>query len=265
MSQSNQYILGKETKKRLSGLENSLDTATITYLSKIGVSEGWTCLEVGAGGGSITEWLCQCVGPTGHVVATDIGTHLLEVLDYENLEVRQHNIVTDDLEVEKFDLVHIRYVLGHLPERELVLEKLTKALKPNGWILVEDGDNMTHQAEQKVSPPHAVELYTKVFGALKQAMEASGLAFNLGGNLYGHLVNLGYKNINTMGAFELVRGGTKASEFYKMSTGKLKDLVVGMKLSTSEEYDSFVALFDNPDFALWSYATMSAWGQKPEN
>jgi ubiquinone/menaquinone biosynthesis C-methylase UbiE len=36
------------------------------------VQPGWRCLEVGAGRGSMAVWLAQRVGPSGHVVATDV-------------------------------------------------------------------------------------------------------------------------------------------------------------------------------------------------
>jgi trans-aconitate methyltransferase len=54
--------------------------------------------------------------------------------------VRTHNVITDTLPAAKFDLVHTRLVLTHLPERERVLEKLAKAVKVGGWLLVEEPD-----------------------------------------------------------------------------------------------------------------------------
>jgi ubiquinone/menaquinone biosynthesis C-methylase UbiE len=63
------------------------DPATIEYLAKIGVAPGWHCLEIGAGAGSITEWLCQRVGSSGRVVATDINTCFLEELNFAHLEI----------------------------------------------------------------------------------------------------------------------------------------------------------------------------------
>ena len=41
------------------------------------VQPGWRCLEVGAGRGSMAVWLAKQVGPTGHVVATDLDTRYL--------------------------------------------------------------------------------------------------------------------------------------------------------------------------------------------
>lgn len=59
-------------------------------------------------------WLAQQVGTAGQVVATDVDTSYLNRLDFPNLEVRQHNILSDSLETLEpwsFDLVCARLVL----------------------------------------------------------------------------------------------------------------------------------------------------------
>jgi len=59
------------------------------------VAAGWRCLEVGAGGGSIAEWLCDRVGPDGRVVATDLDTRWVAKLSQPYLEVRVHDLLED--------------------------------------------------------------------------------------------------------------------------------------------------------------------------
>jgi hypothetical protein len=61
-----------ETGLRFAGLEATFDPSTISYLTGVGVTYGWACWEIGAGGGSIARWLAERVGPTGSVLATDI-------------------------------------------------------------------------------------------------------------------------------------------------------------------------------------------------
>lgn len=98
-----------EERERLAFREAVLDPGTIRHLEVLAVADGWRCLEVGAGGGSIAEWLCQRVGQAGGVVATDLKTKFLEAIGEPNLEVRRHNIATDELEEASFDLVHTRF------------------------------------------------------------------------------------------------------------------------------------------------------------
>ena len=89
---------------RLRSLEGVYDPTTIRHLEMIRVSEGWNCLEVGAGAGSVAQWLSIHVGPTGKVVATDIDPRFLRRISFPNLEIRQHDILKDDLEKGQYDL-----------------------------------------------------------------------------------------------------------------------------------------------------------------
>jgi SAM-dependent methyltransferase len=134
------YLFTDDQRGRIKAAEDLLDAGTIQILERVGVPAGWRCLEVGAGGGSIARWLAERVAPTGRVVATDINTRDLDVGRHVELEVRQHDIVNDALEESSFDLVHARLVLEHLPQRDQVFLKLASALRPGGWLVIEDTD-----------------------------------------------------------------------------------------------------------------------------
>jgi 2-polyprenyl-3-methyl-5-hydroxy-6-metoxy-1,4-benzoquinol methylase len=155
----------QHARERLALLEAGQDPGTIRYLEMVRVGPGWNCLEVGGGGGSIAEWLCHRVGPTGHVVATDIDTRFLDALDYANLEVRRHNIARDELAQDAFDLVHTRAVLSHLVERDTALTRIVAALKPGGWLLVEEPD-----LASMLPDPGMDAVAARVFNDMKTAL-----------------------------------------------------------------------------------------------
>src|SRR5258707_14742880 len=92
------------------------DPTTFRHFETIGVTEGWRCLEVGAGAGSIARWFAERVGPTGRVVAADLNTRFLEEIRLANLEIRRHDLLADDFEPQAYDLVHCRMLLMHLPD-----------------------------------------------------------------------------------------------------------------------------------------------------
>jgi 2-polyprenyl-3-methyl-5-hydroxy-6-metoxy-1,4-benzoquinol methylase len=43
-----------------------------------------------------------------------------------------------ELPAGRYDLIHARLVLSHLPQRRDVLARLVQALRPGGWLVVED-------------------------------------------------------------------------------------------------------------------------------
>ena len=78
--------------------------------------------------------------PRGRVVATDIAPELMEGIETANLEVRALDVVEDGLPENAYDLVLLRALLHHLPTRMNVIEDLAKALKPGGWVFIQEPD-----------------------------------------------------------------------------------------------------------------------------
>ena len=95
-------------RERLGLLERQYDPLSQRHLAALGIQQGWRCLEVGAGHGSIARWLAEQTGPQGRVVATDINSRFLREIELPNLEVRQHDIRIDPLESATYDLAHRR-------------------------------------------------------------------------------------------------------------------------------------------------------------
>jgi SAM-dependent methyltransferase len=132
--------------------EQELDPLTIRRLNHIGVSKGWRCLEVGAGGGSIAKWLSERAGPNGRVVVVDVDTRFLTGLAAPNVEIRHNDITKDAPEADAYDLVHCRALLMHLVDPQSAIERFAHALKPGGCVLLEEYDSATWAA---IDPTHA--------------------------------------------------------------------------------------------------------------
>jgi ubiquinone/menaquinone biosynthesis C-methylase UbiE len=88
--------------QRLDLMSKILDPWTQGYVAGLGAGQGWQCLELGTGNGSIAEWLCAAVGPSGSVTAVDVNTVLLELIPAQNLTVRQMDVRTDELPVSAY-------------------------------------------------------------------------------------------------------------------------------------------------------------------
>lgn len=128
-----------EAGQRLDALAELFDPVTFGHLSGVGVGAGWSCWEVGAGGPSVPSWLAERVGTGGRVVASDIDTAWLPPQG-SAFEVVTHDVGEDEALPGPFDLIHARLVLIHVPQRRKALASMVSALRPGGWLVVEDAD-----------------------------------------------------------------------------------------------------------------------------
>ena len=127
--------------KRLDSMSKILDPWTRGYLTTLGVAEGWHCLELGGGNGSVAEWLAAKVGGSGSVTAIDINPVLLELLAAQNLSVQQMDVRSGELGSESYDLVTCRAMLHQIAEyAPQVLARMADAVRPGGWLLIQEPD-----------------------------------------------------------------------------------------------------------------------------
>jgi SAM-dependent methyltransferase len=244
-------------RRRLATLESHYDPGTIRNLETLGVTEGWRCLEVGAGGGSIAEWLCARVGSSGRVVAMDLDTRFIDVLDQPNLEVRKQDIATRAVEAAAFDLVHARMLLEHVPGRGEALHHMVAALKPGGWILLEEFDHVTLLPEASADE-RTVHVWGKFLEAYRRLMAARGGDLDYGRRLFGLLHDHCLTNVSAEGQVKTQLGGDGLSlSFHQIrvalvATGAIEDREMGLVLS----------LLDDPEFAFLSPLMMAASGQR---
>jgi SAM-dependent methyltransferase len=253
------YVFEQDEYDRIHAAEDLLDEGTKRLIERCGIPRGAVCLEAGAGGGSIAQWLSALVGATGRVVATDLDVRALDELTEENLEVRRHDIVTDDLEENRYDLVHARLFLEHLPARDAVLAKLVRALRPGGVIVLESVD---YVAAVPVSDLGATE-HAHAQAVRLEAFTKLGLDLYLGRRLPAKLRAEGLVGIGNEGQVFVMEGGSPGARWFRLSLSHLRARLVGDGLLSDEEIDRMLALFDDPDWAAYSPIILAAWGRRP--
>jgi len=123
-----------DERRRLALIEQVYDPPTFATLEQLGVSAGWRCVDVGAGGGSVARWLSGKVGDQGRVVAVDLDTRFFD--GDAGIEARRLDILSDDLEPDAYDLVHCRLLLHHLRDRQLqAVRRMAASLRPGGVLV----------------------------------------------------------------------------------------------------------------------------------
>jgi SAM-dependent methyltransferase len=251
---------GAQAGTRFSALAAIFDPGTIRHLTARGVSDGWHCLEVGAGGGSIATWLCERVGPAGHVVATDIDPRFLEGLRRPNLEVRRHDVASDPLPEGVFDLAHARLVLVHLPDRERALARILAALKPGGWLVIEEFDSLSMRPDSGINPD---EVLLKTFIAMQHVMMERGVNLRYGRFLAGRLRARGLVDVDAEGRTFMWQGGSAGADLMRANFEQLRDAMVVSGTVTSDELDRDLHRLDDARFLAPSPIMWTTWGRRP--
>ncbi len=251
----------RKERERLRAIEAWVDPNTIGYLKTIGVGTGWNCLELGAGGGSIAEWLCRRVGETGHVVATDLQTKFIEEINEPNLEVRKHDLRSDELEVSSFDLVHARALLEHLPEREQLMKKLVTTLKPGGWLLIESGDYLSLMAAEG-DPDN---LFDRAWPRFFDVLISNGMDPYYGRRLGAVLRENGLANVRLEGRVAEWGGSRPLTGIWLLMFQQFRNKVVDDGVLSAKDADEFIDLLEKPSFCAITPTVYSGWGQKPKS
>ena len=252
----------KGARERLSLLEALWDPWTIQNLGKMGVEEGWHCLEIAGGGGSIAEWLCRQVGSSGHVVATDLEPRFLEAINKSNLEVWRHDIIHEPLPKQKFDLVHARAVLAFLPQPKETITKIAAALKPGGWLLVESADFVSAIPDPSMAPA-AVAVSKKGWDAVIWHLQSRGYDTEFGRHLYHDIAVNGFGDLQAAGFVPMQIGGTEFTRFWQITLEQVQGHVLEAGLLTLTELEDYRSLLTRPEYRWLAPTMMSVWGRRP--
>ena len=251
--------------ERLSLLETIFDPTSRQRRSM--VQQGWRCLEIGAGRGSMAVWLAQQVGEKGRVVATDIDVTYLERLNLPNLEVRRHNILEDPIEtlsLASFDMVSLRLVLFWLVGRqEEVIRRMVQCLRPGGWLVDEDGDWGT---VVPVNPFHPMyERYEQVWKG-GDWLAARGYDPEFGRKLPALIERCGLQSIRHEAHVEVLRATSPWGRWWlqTLEGWRAWDEAAGVLTEArEEEYGILTAPWSDPSFWFQTAVIHACWAQRP--
>jgi ubiquinone/menaquinone biosynthesis C-methylase UbiE len=105
------------------------------------IRPGQRVLDIATGIGEPALTAAQWVGPSGHVLATDIAPEMLDFgksraadMGLGNLEFRQMDAEAMDLPDASFDAVLCRFGLMFLPNLDADLRTILRLLVPGGWF-----------------------------------------------------------------------------------------------------------------------------------
>jgi SAM-dependent methyltransferase len=256
------YVFGDDDALRREQhrcLAAAYDPPTTTRLLTTGVGPGWACLEAGAGGGSVARWLHQQVGPTGSVLATELDpAHLTAA---PGLTVLRHDLATDPLPDNAFDLIHARLVLPHLPDKAAVLATLVRALKPGGWLQLDDFD-IAYGPCLLAPSPHAAAVYERFLAAKIAVMAAAGVDWGWGRKTPAALAAAGLTAINAQAHLDVWGPDSPGLHLLRLHTRHLRDRFAAAGLTDADLAEVRDVMAD-PGFRATSCPFYTVQGRKP--
>ncbi|MEU1439627.1 methyltransferase domain-containing protein [Streptomyces sp. NPDC005786] len=234
------------------------DDITMERLREIGVGPGWRCLDVGAGTGTVSRRLLDEAG-VASVLAVDRDVRFLVERSVPGLDVLEADITAPGFVSGRFRLVHARFVLMHLPERERLIAALAALVAPGGVLVLSDAVDLT--SDRAPGTP-----YTAVMRAMWQ-----GLGTAIGTDVtwvlsYPQLLRgAGLRAVGAEIHVPPLLPGSAISRFWADTWKRGRAAMLATGLVDDAAIDRAVRYLGSDDCAALSAGMLTVWGRKPED
>lgn len=229
---------------------------------------GWArttrCLEIGAGGGSISHWLARQLPPGGEVVAVDL--HPERIPAHPRLRPVAHDLgdptPLGDVLGHGYHLILARMVLIHLPQRDRLIPQLAQLLAPGGTLLVEDWVPTPHPGIVMAPTSGDRRLWARYRAAVTTIFTAAGAENTWGARAWPVLHHAGLVNLNTQITAEYWPGGHPGMKLIATSAAQLTPQLLEHGL-TRHDLTRIHQLTHDPAMVIHGYPMYSTAGTRP--
>jgi SAM-dependent methyltransferase len=264
VSSTRTYLLDNasgEATERFAALSALFDPVTARHVDDLGIPPAGACWEVGAGGPAVPRLLAGRVGPRGRVVATDLDVSWLADAP-EGVEVLQHDVAVDEAPDGGFDLVHARLVLVHVPARDEALRRMAAALRPGGWLLLEDFDvDLAPTACLDPDGSEAGRRAEQVRAGFRHLLAGKGIDVRFGRSLPRRLRSAGLVDVGADAYLPVAR-----AEVARLEIANVRQVRAGLVAAgwaSDAEIDAHLAAVASGVLDLTTPPLVSAWGRRP--
>ncbi|MFD9725218.1 class I SAM-dependent methyltransferase [Streptomyces sp. NPDC059072] len=231
------------------------DDTTMARLRQLGAGPGWTCLEVGAGTGTVARRLLGEAG-VDRVLAVDRDVRFLAAHPVPGLSTLQADITSEDFSPGSFRLVHARFVLMHLPSAQQLVSRLAGLLVPGGVLVISDAVDLTTDSAP-VTP------YTRAMRAMWQGLrDTIGTDVSQVPRRPELLRAAGLEAVAAEIHVPPLLPGSPISRFWADTWGRARAAMVATGLIDDAGLDEAVRYLDSPECTGLSPGMLTAWGGK---
>jgi hypothetical protein len=250
-----------EAGNRFEALSALFDPSTFRHIDDLGIRPGWRCWEVGAGGPSVPRWLAGRVGPSGWVLATDIDVSWAERAAGPAVTVRRHDVGGDPPPAGPFDLVHARLVLVHVAERSRGLHAMVEALRPGGWLLLEDADPALQPLGCLEARDPEERLANQLRTGFRALLSERGVDLAYGRKLPRLLREAGLQEVGADAYFPVALPA--CAQLERATVNQVRERLIAGGHATAAEIDRHLANLAAGRLDLATSPMITAWGRRP--
>lgn len=239
-----------------------LDQSTVELVAPL-VPLGASCLELGAGNGSVARWLADAVGADGRVVAVDLDPGLVraEVYSRRQVQVLRHDLRTDPLPTGPFDLVHARLLLAHLGNRDALVPALAGVLAPGGALVVEEWGAAGPGVVLSSPWSETAELYRRYQTALVAMFGAAGNDPTWSVRVHAAMAAAGLADVRTVVRARSWSGGSAGCRLPIEVSGQVREQLIGHGLDPGD-LDALREQLADPRVVVMGNLTWSTVGHR---
>jgi ubiquinone/menaquinone biosynthesis C-methylase UbiE len=265
------YVIrgGEEGFTRLRTLASLRLPDTRALFDRIGLRAGWSCADLGSGSGDITAEISRRVGRSGTVAGydmdatkVDLARKLADQQGLDNIRFEVADLRTWTATAE-YDLVYCGLVLQHLRDPAVLVARMWAALRPGGYLVVEDADFdglFCHP------PCEAFDFYAQHY---RGVLRSQGGDPQIGRKLYGLFLDAGIPEpeVKLVQRVDAAEVGKSMAPWTLAATA---DAIVDENLATRAQIDAALAQLHeyvaDPDtlvgdprlFQVWAHRTDAA-------
>ncbi|HEX8628747.1 MAG TPA: class I SAM-dependent methyltransferase [Catenuloplanes sp.] len=239
-------------------LSEILDDFTRRRLLQAGINGNSLCWEIGAGNGSVAEWMAEQIGPDGEVLATDL--KIQHIRAHPGVLPMVHDVAAQEPPVGQVNLAHARLVFAHLPNRRDTLAKVASALAPGGAVVIEDWGHWTGLV--LTSPiKGAAQVYARYQNALLEVFRSFGNDPTWAISAAQAMTELGLVGVDARTESQSWPGGSPGCRLPVVVSAELREPLLGFG-ATAADLDALPEIMNHPQTLVLGNTTVSTIGRR---
>jgi SAM-dependent methyltransferase len=173
-----------------------------------------------------------------------------------NLEVRRLDVVHDEPPDAPYDLIAIRALLHHIPERRQVVHRMAQWLRPGGRLFVQEPD---FYPTWTVEPPSQKQFWEQFIRWAK----THRIDYYVGRKIAPWLQSEGLINIFSEGHAIVYNGRSKFADWWDYGIREVAGKLQNEGFVSPETLNEFFALYRDPAYWTTSISFIATTAQRP--